>query len=247
MKNQNRILTAALMAATLLTVALAAPPLCAQRISVRLLNMSDTTLGPVLVATHPSSQSPLLDPSEAPTEALRQLASGSEVMLEDETRALARRRPHVNFGVIQGPEPGQSTAAEIRVTSYHRNISLAAWLPGGGLVAMAPRRVSGQWGPQRVDLPAWEVGDTVLVHRSRPSPIARAWVQYERPVSPAAEGARERRAASASLTPAQQARRERCLAGSPTCVWRLEGDWSVCSDCIPPLRPNAARTHCIGD
>ena len=241
---KNRILTAALMAAALLTVALAAPPLCAQRISVRLLNMSDTTLGPVLVATHPSSQSPLLDPSEAPAESLRQLASGSEVMLEDEIRALARGSSHVNFGVIQGPEPGQSTRAEIRVTSYHRNISLAAWLPGGGLVAMAPRHVSGQWGAQRVDLLAWEVGGTVLVHRSRPSPIARVWLRYSSPeprnkyVSPRGP----------ALTPAQQARRERCLAASPTCVWRLESNgWSVCTDCIPPLRPNAARTHCIGD
>ena len=235
-----RILTAALTAAAILTVALAAPPLCAQRIEVRVLNMSETPFGPVLVATHPSSLSPLLDPAEAPAEALRQLAGGSEVMLESEAGALARGSSHVNFGVIQGPEPGRSTRAEIRVTSYHRNVSLAASLPGGGLVAMAPRHVSGQGGPRRVDLLAWEVGGTVLVHRSRPSPVARAWLRYKGPDRRAG-----RRSVPSNLTPAQAADREACLAGSATCIWRLERGTGHCGDCIPPLRPNAARTHCI--
>ena len=178
---KNRILTAALMAAAILAVALAAPPLCAQRISVRLLNMSETPFGPVLVATHPSHQSPLLDPSEAPTEALRQLASGSEVMLEDETRALARGSSHVNFGVIQGPEPGQSVTAEIRVTSYHRNISLAAWLPDAGLVGHRSAHVWQRGRDSAHDVLAWEAGETLMVHRSRPSPIARAWLRYDKP------------------------------------------------------------------
>ena len=245
---KNRILTAAVMAAAILAVALAAPPLCAQRISVRLLNMSDAPFGPVLVATHPSGRSPLFDPSEAPTEALRQLASGSEVMLEDEAGALASRKAHVSFGVIQGPEPGQEVRAEIRVKPYHRNVSLAAWLPGGGLAALASSHISRQRGSNRVDLLAWEVGDTVLVHRSRPSPIARAWLRYHSPERRDERRRKERESPPGpELTESQRLGRERCLANSPTCVWRLEGDWSVCSDCIPPLRPNAARTHCIED
>ena len=236
---KNRILTTSfLIAAILLATLPAAPALDAQRISVRLLNMSDTTLGPVLVATHPASRPPLLDPSKAPTEALRQLAGGSEVMLEDETRALARRSPHINFGVMQGPGPGETARAEIRVKPYHRNVSLAASLPGGGVVALAPRHL--RLGI-RADLPAWEVGDTVMVHRSRPSPIARVWLQYRDP----RPYGRLAPVSSPSLTPAQQAERERCLAGSATCIWRLERGAGLCSDCIPPLRPNAQRTHCV--
>ena len=229
-----------LVAAILLATLTAAPALDAQRIHVRLLNMSDAPFGPVLVATHPSSQSPLLDPSEAPSESLRSMAGGSEVMLEDELEELERRHSHVRAGRLPGPEPGQAVSAEIRVTSYHRNISLAASLPGGGVAALAPRHVHGV-GRFRVDLLAWEVGDTVLVHRARPSPIARAWLQYKRP----SRTSRASHRASPSLTPAQQAEREQCLGAAPHCVWRLEGGAGVCIACISPLRPNAARTHCV--
>ena len=226
-----------LIAAILLAALPAAPALDAQRVRVRLLNMSDEPFGPVLVATHPSRLSPLLDPSEAPTEALRLLAEGSEALLGDELEDLARRDSHVNAGRLAGPGPGQSVSAEIGVTPYHRNISLAAPLPGGGLAALAPRHVSRD-GWFRVDLPAWEVGDTASVHRSRPSPIARAWLRYESP-------SRRSRGSLPQLTPAQAAEREACLGVSSSCVWRLRNGRGECIDCVPPLRPNAARTHCV--
>lgn len=233
---KNRIHIASILIAATLLALPAAPAVRGQTVSVRLLNMSDEPFGPVLVATHPSHASPLLDPSEPPSEALRQLAGGSEVMLEDELEALAQRHSHVRAGRIAGPAPGQEVRAEIPVTAYHRNVSLAASLPGGGIVALAPRHLSRD-GWNRVDLLSWEVGGTAMVHRSRPSPIARAWLRYEPPRRP--------RRGLPSLTPAQQRERESCLAGSPTCVWRLRNGRGECIDCLPPLRPNAARTHCI--
>ena len=54
-----------------------------------------------------------------------------------------------------------------------------------------------------------------------------------------------RRDPGPSLTPLQQLERAACLEGSATCIWRLENGRGYCGDCLPPLKPNAARTHCV--
>lgn len=241
--NKERITLMKLRIPTLLLLLLAlllpALPLPAQSISVRLLNLSDAPLGPVLVATHPGTLSPLFDPSDPPAPALRLFSDGAASMLESEARELARRHPHVRFGVVDGPGPGETVTVEIAATSYHRNVSLAAWLPPSGFAGFHALPAFPGLGSQRHDVPAWEAAGTVLVHRSRPSPIARAWILYRRPEP------RGRSSPAPSLTPEQARERAACLEGSATCIWRLEGGRGYCSDCLPPLRPNAARTRCV--
>lgn len=223
----------------ILALALLAAPASAQSVTVRLLNLSDRPMGRVLVATHPAALSPLFDPSDPPSAALRLFSQGSASELEAEAREIAGRHPRVRFGAVDGPAPGESVTVEIAATSYHRTASLAASLASGfaGFSALpAPR----QWPSLRHDVLAWEAAGTVLAHRSLPSPVARAWIRYHRPPS--------RRALSAALpqlTPRQAAERADCLRDSATCVWRLEGGRGLCADCLPPLRPSAARTHCV--
>ena len=208
---------------------------------MRLLNLSDAPFGPMLVATHPGTLPPLFDPAAAPSPALQLLSEGASSLLESEARDLARRRSHVRFGAVDGPGPGESVNVEIAATSYHRNVSLVASLPGGGFAGFHRLRPSSGWGYQRYDVLGWEAAGTVLVHRSRPSPIARAWVRYDGPRPAHAL----RRDPGPSLTALQQLERAACLADSATCIWRLEGGRGYCGDCLPPLRPNAARTYCV--
>lgn len=207
----------------------------AQSISVQLLNMSDTAFGPVLAVTHRGSDAPLFDPAEPPSAGLRQLAAGDHAVLEAQVRDRLGRWS--GFGTTAGPRPGQAVTFEVELRNVWRTISLAAWLPGGGFVG-ASGLYAGRGETRAVDLLAWEAADTILVHRSRPSPIARARVRYVPPPAPD-DGL-------GYLTAAQRQEREACLAESPACIWRLlEGVHGYCSDCLPPLRPNAARTHCI--
>ncbi|MDE0109913.1 MAG: hypothetical protein OXN96_19075 [Bryobacterales bacterium] len=223
-----------------LLLAACAPPADAQVIAVRLLNLSDAPFGPVLVATHPYSLSPLFDPSEAPSPALRLLSEGAGSALEAEARDVARRTADIQFGVIDGPGPGETASFVMPASSYHRNISLVSPIAGGGFAGFHALRAANELISLQRDVTAWEAAETVMVHRSRPSPIARAWLLWSRP------GAGRTAQEPSRLTPGQARERAACLEGSATCIWRLENGRGYCSDCLPPLRPNAARTHCIG-
>ena len=65
----------------------------------------------------------------------------------------------MRFGAVDGPGPGESVTVEIAVTSYHRNVSLVASLPGGGFAGFHRLRPSGRLGlPALHDVLAWEAG-----------------------------------------------------------------------------------------
>ena len=207
----------------------------AQSISVQLLNMSDTQFGDVLAVTNPFPFNILFDPARPPSDELRQLAAGDHAALYAATRT--RLRSWSGYGTVDGPAPGQTVTFEVDMPAlWGRSISLAASLPGGGFVG-ASKAYTTSTGVAIVDLLAWEAADTILVHRSRPSPLARAWLRYVKPPGPVYD--------LPYMTAAQRQERESCLADSPTCIWRLEDGRGYCSDCVPPLRPNAARTHCV--
>jgi len=224
---------------------LATPAAQAQRIQLRLLNMSDIPFGPVVVATHPATLSPLMNASEAPSPSLRTFASSGDagVLLERARRlgGYVHRlgflsHAHVQAGRIPDVPPGQAVTAEIPVAAHYRNVSLAGRLGPGAIVGFGATHVPGETGV-RTDVLAWEVGDRLIVHRTVNSPVARVWLRYLRPRAPLA--------GLPALTAAQARERSECLAASPTCVWRLERGAGLCADCVPPLRPNAARTHCV--
>ena len=228
----------------ILSLVLCASALQAQTVTVKLLNLSEAPLGPLLVATHPSGLSPLFNPSKAPSAALRMFSLGAPALLEAEARDLADGHPLVRFGSTAGPGPGETATVEIAAPSNHSRslvrISLAVPLAPLGFAGLHGLSV----GPEsRHDVLAWEADGTLLAHRSLPSPIARAWIRYN-------FNRRVRRQGQPSvtqpqLTAAQQADRDACLQGSPTCIWRPQGAGGFCSDCLPPLRPNAARTYCV--
>ena len=209
----------------------------AQRIQLRLLNISDAPFGPAVVATHPGTMSPLLNPARPPSPELRLLArDGLEAPLASSVRMLADSHPYIHAGVIPAAQPGQVVVAEIPAAAHHRNLSLAAASADGGVVGIGGAHVPDLWGV-RIDALLWDAGDTLHVHRGRPSPAARVWLSYLRPRKPLA-GLPE-------LSTAQAQERNACLAQSPTCVWRLDRGAGLCANCVPPLRPNAARTHCV--
>ena len=228
-----------LIAAILLAALPAAPAAHGQRVSVRLLNISDVPFGTVHVAAHPSHQSPLLDPARPPGDPLRLLAEGSDALIEAEARDSAGSRAHVHAGTMPGPGPGETVTGEIPVTPYHRNLSLVAHLPGRGVAGMASRHIGRSL---RSDVLAWAVGETLAVHPERNSPVARVWLTYR---GPDRRGDRRYAAAAPQLTAAQRQEREQCLQAADHCVWRIERGAGVCIACIDPLRPNAQRTHCV--
>lgn len=224
-----------------LLLAACAPPADAQSLQVSLINLTGQAVGPVLLLSHPSAQDPLLDPSEPPSEALKAFAAGQPALLAEEIAERAGSDRSAWSGTIQSLPPGQRVGIEIRAESYHRNLSLAAALPGGGIAGFG-RTHAGQY-PVRVDALAWEAGETLIVHRARNSPALRAWIRYVRPQR------EERRLPPSwvqSLDAGQREQRAACLASSPTCAWRLEGGRGLCFDCVPPLRPDADRARCVG-
>ena len=220
----------------LLLLALFAAALPAQTVVVKLLNLSDAPFGPVLVATHPTSLSPLFDPAAPPTPALQLLSEGSHSLLESAARSLSQRDPDVSFGMFDGPAPGETAVIEIPAISYYRNVSLASPLQPAGFAGFRAAAAPGGGGYRIRDVLAWEAAETVMVHRARPSPIARAWIRYRKAVI---------ESGLPYLTPQQRLERERCVANSATCFWRLEAGHGICGDCLPPLRPDANHWHCI--
>ena len=223
----------------ILISALCASALQAQSVTVQPLNLSDAPPGPLLVATHPSGLSPLFNPAAAPSADLQMFSLGTPALLEAEARDLAAGHPHVRFGSTAGPGPGQSVTAEIPVTPCHRRVSLAAPLAPSGFAGFHNLPAL-PGAAARYDELAWEAAGIPLARRSPSSPIARAWIRYHRP--PARHVLR---AAPPQLTQLQAAGRAACLQDSATCIRRLEGGQGLCADCLPPLRPNAARTHCV--
>lgn len=230
----------ALLACVLLA-APCAPPANAQSLQVSLLNLTGQAVGPVFLLSHPALQDPLLDPSEPPSEALKAFAAGQPAMLAGEIAAHAGGSRHAWSGTIQSLPPGERVGVEIRTQSYHRNLSLAAALPGGGIAGIGQAFV-GQY-PVRVDALAWEAGETLIVHRTQNSPALRVSIRYVRPQR---EDRRPPPSWVQSLDAGQREQRAACLASSPTCAWRLEGGRGLCFDCVPPLRPDADRARCVG-
>ena len=227
----------------ILSLVLCVSALQAQTVTVKLLNLSEAPLGQLLVATHPSGISPLFNPSAEPSAALRMFALGTPALLEAEARDLADGHHLVRFGSTAGPGPGETVTVEIAAPSNHRRslvrVSLAASLAPLGFAGLHNLPA----GPEsRHDVLAWEADGTLLAHRSLPSPIARAWIRYNF-TSPRRQG--QPSVTQPQLTAAQQADRDACLQGSPTCIWRPQGAGGFCSDCLPPLRPNAGRTYCV--